>query len=110
MEKGTSVKEYVLDMMVHFNVVEMNTTVIDEYSQVSFMLETLLKSFLQFRSNVVMNKIDCNLTTLLNELQTYYPLMKNKGLEGEANVVSSNKNLHRGLTSKAKFGASSLGT
>lgn len=71
MEKGTSVKEYVLDMMVHFNVVEMNTTVIDEYSQVSFMLDTLLQSFLQFRSNVVMNKIDCNLTTLLNKLQTY---------------------------------------
>ncbi|XP_038885848.1 uncharacterized protein LOC120076150 [Benincasa hispida] len=46
MPKGASVREHVFDMMVHFNVVEMNDVVIDEASQISFILETPLKSYL----------------------------------------------------------------
>jgi len=68
MNEGASVREHVLNMMVHFNVAEMNGAVIDEASQVSFILESLLESFLQFRSNAVMNQIAYTLTTLLNEL------------------------------------------
>ncbi|KAA0034863.1 gag/pol protein [Cucumis melo var. makuwa] len=51
-----SVREHVLNMMVHFNVVGMNGAVIDEASRVSFILESLPESFLQFRSKAVMNK------------------------------------------------------
>ena len=65
-----SVWEYVLNMVVHFNVVKMNEVAIDEANQVIFILESLLETFLQFRSNVVMNKIAYTITTLLNELQT----------------------------------------
>ncbi|XP_022155999.1 uncharacterized protein LOC111022974 [Momordica charantia] len=71
MKEGTSMQEHVLNLMVHFNVAEMNGAVIDEGSQVSFILESLSKSFLQFRSNAVMNKIEYNLTMLLYELQIF---------------------------------------
>ena len=69
-------REHVLDLMVQFNIAEMDDAVIDEQNQVSFILESLPKSFLQFHSNVVMNKIVYTMTTFLNELQTYQSLMK----------------------------------
>ncbi|XP_038896470.1 uncharacterized protein LOC120084725 [Benincasa hispida] len=55
--EGASVREHVLDMMVHFNMVEMNGVVMNEASQISLILETLLKSYLQFHSNAVMNEV-----------------------------------------------------
>ena len=45
MKEGTSVREHVLDMMVHFNVAEENEAVIDEKSQVIFIMISLPKSF-----------------------------------------------------------------
>ena len=57
MKDGQSVGEYVLDMIVHFNVVEMNGAVFHEKSLVSFILKSLPKDFLQFRRYAVMNKI-----------------------------------------------------
>lgn len=90
-------------MLVHFNIAEMNSVVIDESSQLNFILETLP------RSNAIINKISYNLTTILNELQTYQSLMKNKSLEGEANAASSNKKFLKGLTSRTKSGTSSSG-
>ncbi|XP_038904417.1 uncharacterized protein LOC120090784 [Benincasa hispida] len=71
MKEGISVREHVLDMMVYFNITEVNGVVIDEKSQVSFIMESLSKSFLQFHTSAMMNKIEYNLTTLLNDLQTY---------------------------------------
>ena len=92
MKEGQSVREHVLDLMVQFNVAEMNGVIVDEQSQVSFILESLSNNFPQFCSNVVMNKIEYNMTTLLNELQTFQSLMKNKGQkEGEANVAHSKR-------------------
>ena len=65
-------------------------------------METLPNSYLQFRSNTVMNKLDYNLTTLPNELQTYESLMQVKGQQGEANVVTSSRSFHKGSTSGTK--------
>ena len=76
--------------MVHFNVAEENGDVIDEKTQVSFIME-FSKSFFQFHTNVMKNKIEYNLTALLNELQTYQSLLTNKGQRGEANVAISKK-------------------
>ena len=82
--------------MVQFNVIEINDAVIDEQSQVSFILKSLPKSFLQFCNNAIMNKIVYTITTLLNELQTYQSLMKNKGqIDEEANVAHFKK-FHKG--------------
>lgn len=48
MKESQSVKEHVLDVMVHFNMAEINGLVNEEQSQLSLILESLLKSFLQF--------------------------------------------------------------
>ena len=87
MKEGTSIREYVLDMMVHLNIAEVNEAVIDEKSQVSFILESLPKSFLPFHTNALVNKIEHNLTSLFNELQTFQSMMKSRGREGEVNVI-----------------------
>ena len=56
-----------------------------------------------------MNKIRYNLTTLLNELQTFQSLMKNKEPQkGEANVVHSKK-FYKGSSSGTKSVSSSSG-
>ena len=46
MNERASMREHVLNIMVHFNVTEMNGAIIDEASQVSFILKSLPKSFL----------------------------------------------------------------
>ena len=46
MNEGASVREHVLNMMVHFNVAEMNEVIIDKASQVSFIMKFLPESFL----------------------------------------------------------------
>ncbi|XP_038891685.1 uncharacterized protein LOC120081079 [Benincasa hispida] len=68
MKEGTSVREHVLDMMMYFNIAKVNGGPIDEANQVSFILQSLPKSFIPFETNVSLNKIEFNLTTLLNEL------------------------------------------
>ncbi|TYK08875.1 gag/pol protein [Cucumis melo var. makuwa] len=67
----------------------MNGAVFDEKSQVSYILKSLSKSFLQFISNVEMNKIEYNLSTLLKELQIFQSLKGRK--EGEVNVAHSRR-------------------
>ncbi|XP_050945127.1 uncharacterized protein LOC127150669 [Cucumis melo] len=68
MKEGTSIREHVLDMMMHFNIAEVNGGAIDEANQVSFILESLPKSFKPFQTNASLTKIEFNLTTILNEL------------------------------------------
>ncbi|KAL5816031.1 hypothetical protein ACOSQ3_024409 [Xanthoceras sorbifolium] len=55
---------------------EINGGAIDEPSQVSIILTTLPKSFDQFKSNYRMNKLQFNLTQLLNQLATFEALTK----------------------------------
>ncbi|TYK05765.1 gag/pol protein [Cucumis melo var. makuwa] len=106
MKEGTSVREHVLDMMMHFNIAKVNGGVIDKASQVSFILESLPKSFIPFQTNASLNKIEFNLTTLLNELQRFQNLTKGKGKEVEANVATTKGKFKRGSSSKSKVGPS----
>ena len=69
MNEGTFVKEHVLDVMMHFNIAEVNGGLIDKANQVSFILQSFLKSLVPFQTNTFLNKIKFTLTTLLNELQ-----------------------------------------
>ena len=48
-------------------------------------LETLPESFIPFKTNYVLNKMDLNLTALITELQTFEGMIKSKG--GEANMI-----------------------
>ncbi|TYK25792.1 gag/pol protein [Cucumis melo var. makuwa] len=106
MKERTSVREHVLDMIMHFNIAEVNGGVIDEANQVSFILESLPKSFIPFQINASLNKIEFNLTTLLNELQRFQNLTKDKGKEVEANVATTKRKFSRGSSSKSKVGPS----
>ncbi|KAA0042320.1 gag/pol protein [Cucumis melo var. makuwa] len=103
-KEGTSVREHVLNMMMHFNIAEVNGGVIDEANQVSFILESLPKSFIPFQTNASLNKIEFNLTTLLNELQRFQNLTNGKGKEVEANVATTKGKFKRGSSSKSKAG------
>ncbi|KAA0054500.1 gag/pol protein [Cucumis melo var. makuwa] len=86
-------------MMVHFNVVEMNEAIIDEARQVSFILEFLPESFLQFRSNAIMNKIAYALTTLLNKLQTFESLMQIRDRRERQMLLLPQESFIKGISS-----------
>ena len=71
MKPRTSVREHVLKMINWLNEAEIHGTMIDERTQVSMILESLSPTFLQFKSNHVINKLSYNMTQLLNKLQTF---------------------------------------
>ncbi|KAA0061924.1 gag/pol protein [Cucumis melo var. makuwa] len=106
MKEGTFVREHVLDMMMHINIVEVNGGAIDEANQVSFILESLPKSFIPFQTNASLNKIEFNMTILLNELQRFQTLTIGKEKQVEANVATTKGKFSRGSSSKNKTGPS----
>ena len=90
---------------------EIHGATIDERTQVSIILESLTPDFSQFTTNYVMNKLQYNMTQLLNELQTFEAISKTRPKEGEENVAehkpsssSSSKNKRRKNT-QGGFGA-----
>ncbi|KAA0051371.1 gag/pol protein [Cucumis melo var. makuwa] len=102
MKEGSFVRDHVLDMMMHFNIAEVNGGAIDEANQVSFNLESLSKSFIPFQTNASLNKIEFNLTTLLNELYRFQTLIMGKGKQVEANVATTKRKFSRGSSFKTK--------
>ena len=68
MKKGVSVREHVLNMIKLIHKAEIHGATIDESTQVSIILESLTPDFSQFTTNYVMNKLQYNMTQLLNEL------------------------------------------
>ena len=109
MKVGSSVREHVLKMISHINEAELHGATIDEATQVGMILETLSHDFLQFKSNYVMNKLSYNLTELLNELQTFESISKEKEPEtkaAEGNIAeaepSSSKDKKRKRQTKGK--------
>ncbi|MDV3146726.1 MAG: hypothetical protein Q8754_02750 [Sweet potato little leaf phytoplasma] len=102
MQEGQSVRELVLDMINQFNIAEANGGIVCEHNQVAFILHSLPTSYMSFRTNASMNKIQFNLTTLLSELQIYEVVLKSKSknvVKGEANVAHSKKKFLKGSSS-----------
>ena len=66
---------------------EIHGATVDEKTQVSVILESLTSAFILFTTNYIMNKLEYNLTQLLNELQTFETISKTRSKEGEANVA-----------------------
>ncbi|KAL5547932.1 hypothetical protein UlMin_003163 [Ulmus minor] len=85
MKLGTPVRDHLLRITAHFNEAEIHGSSIDQQTQVGMILETLPDSFIPFKTNYVLNKMDLNLTVLMTELQTFESMIKSKG--GEANMV-----------------------
>lgn len=52
-------------------------------------LETLPDSFIMFKKNYVLNKMDLNFTPLMIELQIFEGMIKSKGGEANITVTSS---------------------
>ncbi|RVX18428.1 Retrovirus-related Pol polyprotein from transposon TNT 1-94 [Vitis vinifera] len=100
MKNGSSVREHVLKMIHHFNEAEINGAKIDEKTQVGMILVTLSPSFLQFRTNYIMNHKKCNLIELLNELQSYETLIDDKG--GKTNIAKANAVVGKASSSRNK--------
>ena len=79
-------------MMAHLNMDETYGTSINVQSQVTIIMETLPKSFMQFKSNCSMNKLIFTLTELLNELTNYESVMNGPRRPNvETNVSKSSK-------------------
>ena len=87
MKKGSSVREHVLNMINLIHEAEIHGATVDDKTQVSVILESLTPAFLPFTTNYIMNKLEYNLTQLLNELQTFETISKTRSKEGEANVA-----------------------
>ena len=110
MSKGTPVRDHVLNMANYINEAELHGAIIDERTQVSIKLDSLTPDFLQFTSNYIMNKLDYNVTQLLNELQTFEAISKTRTQKTEANVAetkassSSNKKKKRKNNKGASVG------
>ncbi|KAL5564742.1 hypothetical protein UlMin_027906 [Ulmus minor] len=89
MKLGTPVRDHLLRIMAHFNEAEIHGSSIDQQTQVGMILETLPDSFIPFKTNYVLNKMDLNLTALMTELQTFESMIKSKGGEANMAVASS---------------------
>ena len=68
MAEGTSVREHCLRMISNLNTLEVLGVNIDGESQVDMILQSLPKSFKEFRLNYNMNKKIYSLSELMNEL------------------------------------------
>ena len=104
MKEGPSIREHVLDMMMHFNNVEVNGGPVEDVNQVSFILESLSKNFIPFQTNASLNKIEFNLKTLLNELHWSQNLTMGKGTQAEENVATTKRKFSRESSFKTKVG------
>ena len=69
MSEGTPVRDHILKMMAYLNEIQVLGGEIDGETQVDIILQTLPKSFEQFRLNYNMNKREYTLAELLTELQ-----------------------------------------
>ena len=89
MSKGTPILDYVLNMANNINEEELHGDIIDERTKVSIILDSLTPDFFQFTGNYVMNKLDYNVTPLLNELQTFEAISKTRTKKAEENVAET---------------------
>ena len=90
MKRGTPVRDHILNMINYFGEAEVHRATIDDRTQVSMILESLSPDFLQFKSNYVMNKLNYTMTQLLNELQTFESISKDKSKDSSTTVAEAN--------------------
>ena len=88
MKKGVSIREHVLNMINLMHEAEIHGATIDEYTQVSIILESLTLAFSRFPTNYVMNKLQYNMTQLLNELHTFEVISKTRPKRAKQMLLS----------------------
>uniref|UniRef100_A0A803P4K6 Uncharacterized protein n=1 Tax=Cannabis sativa TaxID=3483 RepID=A0A803P4K6_CANSA len=91
-EKDAPVLSLVLHMIELMHEVETHGAIIEEWTQVTMILKLLSPCFKAFTTNYVMNKLEFNMTPLLNELPVFENLNKHKSKEGELNIIEAKSN------------------
>ena len=81
--------DHQLRIMAYFNEVEIHGSSIKQQTRIGMILETLPDSFIPFKTNYVLNKMDLNLNVLMTDLQAFEGMIKSKGGEANMFVVSS---------------------
>ena len=71
MKSGTPIRDHVMTMTNYFTKTELHGTEIDLVTQVGIILNFLSTEFIQFTFNYIMNKLNYNISQLLNELQIF---------------------------------------
>ncbi|XP_062118869.1 uncharacterized protein LOC133832560 [Humulus lupulus] len=84
MVSGMHVHDHFIKMMNYFQEVEFHGASTDEKTQVGLILNNLAPSFLAFTTNYFLNKLEYDMTQLLNELQMF------EGINGGASKGTEN--------------------
>ena len=100
----TPVRDHIMMMTNYFTEVELHGAQIDEVTQVGIILNSLSADFIQFTSNYIMNKLNYNLSQLLNELQTFESISKLGKQMGSVNLTDrTSSSKARSLKKKVKI-------
>ena len=102
MAEGTSVWEYCLKMISNLNILEVLGADIDGESQVNMILQSLPKSFIEFRLNYNMNKKIYSLSKLMNELVAAEGMLGTSSVEANMAEASTSQPKSKGKGKKKK--------
>ena len=102
MAEGTSVWEYCLKMISNLNILEVLGADIDGESQVNMILQSLPKSFIEFRLNYNMNKKIYSLSKLMNELVAAEGMLGTSSVEANMAETFTSQPKSKGKGKKKK--------
>uniref|UniRef100_A0A803NI11 Gag/pol protein n=1 Tax=Cannabis sativa TaxID=3483 RepID=A0A803NI11_CANSA len=85
------------------DVLQTHGAIIDDKTQVSMILESLSPYFKAFTTNYVINKLEFNMTQILNKLTALENLNNDMSKEGESNIVEAKSNSPPSSSKKRKW-------
>ena len=102
MTDGTSMREHCLRMISNLNTLEVLYVNIDGESKVDIILQSLPKSFIEFRLNYNMNKKIYSLSKLMNELVAAEGMLGTSSVEANMAEASTSQPKSKGKGKKKK--------
>ena len=102
MAEGSSVREHCLTIISNLNTLEVLGADIDGESQVDMILQSLPKSFKEFRLNYNMNKKIYSLSELMNELVATEGILGTSNVEANVGEASTSQPKSKGKGKKNK--------
>ena len=102
MAEGSSVREHCFTMISNLNTLEVLGANIDGESQVDMILQSLLKSFKEFKLNYNMNKKIYSLSELMNKLVATEGILGTSSVDANMAEVSTSQTKSKGKSKKKK--------
>ena len=102
MTDGTSMREHCLRMISNLNTLEVLYVNIDGESKVDIILQSLPKSFKEFRLNYNMNKKIYSLSELINELVAAEGILGTSSVDANMAKASTSQPKLKGKSKKKK--------